>query len=168
MDTCRLLARLSSRLQAAALAANASVMPKLCRMSCSAADARARVHSRRARQRAPRPREEYFGTIATQIYSSGYKSYSRAKRIQGVPWGKSSLWTLKVRFSTRMTQNADSAVLHVLSVQTNTSCSFAEFSCIGLFGKAKQEKKEQKLVAVVLISTRVRLISTSTPRTIRF
>ena len=48
VDTCRLLARLSSRLQAAALAANASVMPKLCRMSCSAADpdARARVHVR--------------------------------------------------------------------------------------------------------------------------
>ena len=53
-----------------------------------------------------------------------------------------------------MTQNADSAVLHVLSVQTNTSCSFAVFSFIGLlFGKAKQEKKEQKVVAVVLIST---------------
>ena len=67
---------------------------------------------------------------------------------------------MKVRFSTRMTQNADSAVLHVLSVQTNTSCSFAVFSFIGLFGKAKQEKKEQKLVAVVLISTRVHLIST--------
>ena len=54
-------------------------------------------------------------------------------------------------FSTRMTQNADSAVLHVLSVQTNISCSFAVFSFIGLFGKAKQEKNEQKLVAVVLI-----------------
>ena len=52
-----------------------------------------------------------------------------------------------------MTQNADSAVLHALSVQTNISFSFAVFSFIGVFGKATQEKKEQKMVAVVLIST---------------
>ena len=52
---------------------------------------------------------EYFGTIAN-IKSPGYKSYTRAKRIQGVPWGKAACGLGKFR---RITQKADSTVLHV-------------------------------------------------------